>query len=352
MRMTRLFKLMIAAPLCLAAGTVSGWAADTEVVISSTGGAFGKALEENFYVPFTAETNINVTRVDTELPAQFAKLQAELKAGSTEYDVVTAGPADLLEKQDLLQPIDCDKLTNLKTEGIDGACTGWGVIRTLGGMVVTFNTEAFPDRKPSTWADFWDTKNFPGPRGLPDTGDREWWVPTMALLADGVPADKLFPLDLDRAYKKLDQLKPDVAVWYKSNDQAQQALRKGDVVLAMVVSGRAVAVMKEGHPIDLSWKQSIRDVGMWAVAKNAPHPAAAFQFLDYFLGHPKAHLAFANAVNYDTGNRSSLDLVPEAERSRRIAYPDNLKSQIIPDYKWIAENRNQLRERWNEWLLK
>ncbi|MBN9451497.1 MAG: polyamine ABC transporter substrate-binding protein [Bosea sp.] len=343
--------LIFSCALALAAGSAAR-AADPEVVISSTGGAFAKALQENFYEPFTAATKIKVVRVDTELPAQFARLQAELKTGSSAFDIITAGPADLIEKRDLLQPIDCAKLPNLAKEGIEGACTGWGIIRTLGGMVVTFNKEAFPKEKPSKWADFWDVKTFPGPRGLPDTGDREWWVPTMALLADGVPADKLFPLDLDRAYKKLDQLKPHVAVWYKSNDQAQQALRKGDVVLAMVVSGRAVGVMKEGHPIDLNWNQSIRDVGLWAVAKGTRHPEAAMKFLDFFLGGAKAHLAFANVVNYDTGNRSSLELVPEAERSRRIAYPENLKSQIVPDYKWVAENRDKLRERWNEWLLK
>ena len=43
----------------------------------------------------------------------------------------------------------------------------------------------------------------------------------LALLADGVAPSKLFPLDLDRAFHKLDQIKPNVAVWWKTGDQSK-----------------------------------------------------------------------------------------------------------------------------------
>jgi len=45
-----------------------------------------------------------------------------------------------------------------------------------------------------------------------------------------VPRDKLFPLDLNRAYKKLDTIKPHVAAWWKSGDNSMQILRGGDAV--------------------------------------------------------------------------------------------------------------------------
>ncbi len=74
-------------------------------------------------------------------------------------------------------------------------------------MALTWSKKAFPNGGPQSWTDFFDTAKFPGPRSLPDTGDREWWVPLAALLADGVAPDKAFPMDIDRAYKKLDALK-------------------------------------------------------------------------------------------------------------------------------------------------
>lgn len=90
-------------------------------------------------------------------------------------------------------------------------------------MLIAYNKEAL-DKAPSGWDDFWDVEAFPGPRGLPDTGDRDWWVPVVALLADGVAPDDLFPLDLDRAYAKLDEIKPHIDVWWKSGNQLQQIM--------------------------------------------------------------------------------------------------------------------------------
>ena len=50
-----------------------------------------------------------------------------------------------------------------------------------------------------------------------------------ALIADGVPMDKLYPLDVDRAFKKLEQLKPHVLVWWSSGAQSAQVLKDGEV---------------------------------------------------------------------------------------------------------------------------
>jgi putative spermidine/putrescine transport system substrate-binding protein len=38
----------------------------------------------------------------------------------------------------------------------------------------------------------------------------------IALLADGVAPDKLYPLDLDRAFKKLDTIKKNT-IWWATN---------------------------------------------------------------------------------------------------------------------------------------
>lgn len=344
---TTISRLLVTAALSIM--TAAPALAD-EVIISSTGGLFADLLEENFYKPFAKDTGIDYVRVDTELHTQFAKMQAGSEAGNVEYDVVTAGPNHLIAYRDLLEPIDCDALPNVAAHGIKNACNGWGIVRTLGGMALAYNTEAFKT-VPEGWAAMWDVENFPGPRGLPNTEDREWTLPAMALLVDGVAPEDLFPLDLDRAYAKLDELKPHVAVWYTSNSQAQQALRDEEMVMAMLVSGRIIGVKKEGFPVDINWKNSFQSAGYWAVAKNGPNTEGAMKFLDFFLANPEAHLAFGNAVNYDTGNRTALELIPEDEKKSRVAYPENLASMIVPDYEWLAANNEMLLERWNEWII-
>ncbi len=39
-------------------------------------------------------------------------------------------------------------------------------------------------------------------------------------MADGVAPDALYPLDVDRAFRKLEQIKPHIAVWWTSGGQS------------------------------------------------------------------------------------------------------------------------------------
>jgi putative spermidine/putrescine transport system substrate-binding protein len=52
-------------------------------------------------------------------------------------------------------------------------------------------------------------RRFPGPRSL-----RNHPVDNLefALLADGAAMDKLYPIDMDRAFRKLDEIRQHVAV--------------------------------------------------------------------------------------------------------------------------------------------
>jgi putative spermidine/putrescine transport system substrate-binding protein/mannopine transport system substrate-binding protein len=43
-------------------------------------------------------------------------------------------------------------------------------------------------------------------------------------------------------------------------------------------------------------------------------------------------------------------VMPEAEQKNYATSPDNYKLLLVPDFKWIGENRNMLRERWQNWL--
>ena len=81
-----------------------------------------------------------------------------------------------------------------------------------------------------------------------------WELLTVALMADGVPAETstLYPLDVDREFKKLDEIKPNVAVWYKTGAQQQQILKDEEVRDGLGVVGRA---LPQGgrRAIDVQW---------------------------------------------------------------------------------------------------
>ncbi len=321
-----------------------------EVIIATTGGLMTDALQANFYKRFEAETGIRVHAVAIELPDQWARAQAGARSGTVPFDVVTATPPDLIQHAEILASLDCST-PSMTANALPGSCTDKGLVRTVGGMVLTFSKKAFPNGGPQSWADFFDTQKFPGPRSLPDTGDREWWVPLAALMADGVPRDKLFPMDLDRAYKKLDTLKPQIAAWWKSGDNSMQILRGGDAVMSMLYSSRAVPLAKSGE-FDFTWNGAIRDTGNWAILKGGPNTKNAQRFLDFFVQAPASHLPFSEAVSFDSNNKDAASQVPADQRRYRPSWPENYEKLVVADFNWIAGERAKMRERWVAWLTK
>ena len=345
-------RTLLAAAAALALAAPAGAQQKGEVIIATTGGLMEKSLQDHFYKRFETETGIRVRSVPIELPDQWARAAAGARSGNVPFDIVTATPPDLIQHKDILAPLNCEGMAGVKASALPNSCFPNGLMRTGGGMVMVWSAKAFPPGKePQSWADFFDTQKFPGPRALPDTGDREWWVPTMALIADGVPVDKLFPLDVDRAYRKLDAIKPQVAAWWKSGDNSMQILRGGDAVITMVYSSRAVPLTKSGD-FNFTWNGAIRDVGNWAVLKNGPNTKNAVAFLDFFVTGPAEHVPFSAKVSFDSNNKEAPSLVPPEERRFRPSWPENWSKLVVADYEWIAANRASLRERWTSWVTK
>jgi mannopine transport system substrate-binding protein len=220
--------------------------------------------------------------------------------------------------------------------------------------VLAYNSQTFTEgNAPKGWADFWDVRRFPGPRALPNHGT-PWVVLAAALLADGMKVSDIHPpLDLDRAFRKLDSIKRDVAVWWKSGDQSLQLMRGGESVMSMMYSGPALRGRSQGMPLGMTWNEAVMGSGRWTVLKNAPNPSASREFLNYFLSRPEAHAAFAQEVFYDTANKGAVNFISAERRPNSALYADNLKHAYQLDYdlaKWLGPVHDSLLERWNTWL--
>lgn len=344
--MTRKTTLGIAVALSLAAG---GARAD-EVVYATTGGLMRQMLEKHMYLPFQEATGTEIIPFDIEVPDQWARAEGMVRSGKVEFDIVTATGPDLLSHADMLLDIPCAELKNVVEFGLPGSCEPKGVARTTGGMVLTYNHDVYKDKAPASWADFWNVAEFPGPRGLPDTGDRDWWLPAVALLADGVPADRIFPMDLDRAYKKLDEIKPHVDVWWKTGNQVAQIMRDGEVAMTMSYSGRSLAAIRDGAPMSIVWNGGVRDTGYFSILKGSPNPEGALKFIDFFYGNAEGQPEFMRNVLYATNTTNGLAKLSAEEQKLFATYPANYEQLLVPDFKWIGDNRAMLRERWTAWL--
>ena len=89
-----------------------------------------------------------------------------------------------------------------------------------------------------------------------------------ALIADGVPMDKLYPIDFDRAFKKLDQIKPHVTVWWSTGQQPAQLLLDKEVVLATGWNGRFYDIIKKGAPIEIEWNEGALKQGSFVIPQG------------------------------------------------------------------------------------
>lgn len=355
MRYKDRFTRLATAALFMAIGSSTALSQDKSkrVVVVTSGGAFEQQMAKNFYERFTKETGISVVPIAANIADQTTKVKLMAQSGEVEWDLISSQPFDLFgEMSSYLADLgqNCEVVAEAAQKTIDGACKRYGILRSAGGGVLAYDTTEFPEgKRPQTWADFWDIEKFPGARALPDVGV-PWWVLMAALQADGVAADKLFPLDLDRAFKKLDEIKPHVAVWWKSGDQIQQLFRNKEVSLAMMFSGRAVSLVNEGIPLGYSWNGAPPDVAYWSVLDKAPNRDAAIDFVNFFYRDSASLQAFTKGIGYDTAGREVVELMdPEARKQSAISQ-ENWGTLAKLDAEWVAQNRDEILRRWSEWL--
>ena len=323
---------------------------ESTLLIRSTGGAFEAALKKNFFDPFSKATGVRVIPFAATYGDMMAKTAAMQAAGRVEWDIISPQYSELSQISQYLTDLgDCSSMPNVAKDGVAGSCGRYGVLYLTGAQCLTWNPDLIKGRKPERWADFFDTRTFPGRRALPNTGS-PWATLILAALADGVPRDKLFPMDLDRIFRKLDTIKPDVATWWRTGDQSQKMWDGDEIAMSLMWSGSAFAAKRRGAKLAWSYNEAIADFGAWCILKNAPHPNAARAFIDFYMTNPENHAAFAREMGYTTSNKNAPALLSAEERDELISTPERLAGIVTVDYDWLATNRAAVLSRFNAWV--
>jgi putative spermidine/putrescine transport system substrate-binding protein len=244
----------------------------------------------------------------------------------------------------LLEPLDFKVIQRDKID--PRFVSDYGVGSFFFSFVLGYNEGKLGGKAPQDWTALFDTKTFPGKRALykwPSPGVLE-----LALLADGVPADKLYPLDLDRAFKKLDTIKKDI-VWWGGGAQSQQLLASGEASLGQFWNGRIHALQEDGAPVGVSWKQNLVMADFLVIPKGSKNKEAAMRFLAN-SSSAKGQADFSNLTAYAPVNTDSVQRLDSVlAPNLPTAYA---KDQITLDFAYWAKNGQTIATRWNEWLLK
>jgi putative spermidine/putrescine transport system substrate-binding protein len=323
-------------------------AAARDLTIVSRGGVYQQAQREVYFKPFTDATGIPIQEQSWD--GGIEMLRAKKQAATSDWDVVQLQGDELLLgcEEGLIEKLDWSQIGG-KDHYMPQGVSDCGVGTAAFNFVLSWDRDKFPGTP--SWADFWDVAKFPGKRGLRRTAKTNL---EFALLADGVaPGDVYKTLrtneGVDRAFRKLDQLKPYI-VWWQSGEEAPKFLGSGEVLMTSAPNGRiTVASRTEHRNFGIQWAGSLYAVDSWGIMKGSPNLSHAYQFL-YFAGDSAIQARLLPRIPYGGLAKGANDGLPPELLALSPTNPANLGVALPIDDQFWRDNHEKLAQRFNTWL--
>ncbi len=311
--------------------------------VNSQGGSWQAAADKNLFQPFTKETGIEVR---TATGQSFATLALQARTGVYDYDIATVGAPAVVQAMgaNLLEPVNFTLFdrTAVPADLVYGNAVGNHAYSTN----IAFNTTKHPAGSIKTWQDFWDGQKFPGARSLGRTLEQ---TVVFALLADGVPRDKLYPIDIDRVFRSLDRIKPFVRVWWSTGPQIRQLLGDGEVDMASVWHAHAVALRDSGAPIEIVWNEFTMDRTYWIVSRGTPRADNAWTFINFAL-RPGHNAGFCIDGNYGPLNPKAFAFIAPEQAKNMPTNKAYAAGAIEYDARQMGQVMTAVSRRFEQWL--
>ena len=284
-----------------------------EVILAGFGGLTYQVRHQIEFNGFTAKSGAKVV----DAPWDYGKFVAMLKSNKPEWDMIDFdgfSTVGLLESGSKLAKLEpwvrrCDLVDK---EYQDYAAGSYAYSVTMGWTDKVGGT-------PANWADFFDTKKFPGKRAFPKSiyaGTLE-----LALLADGVPAEQIQPIDFERAFKKLDTIKGDL-LFYDSYAQGQQFITQGSATMIATANSRCEQLKSQGG-FDYTFQDAILyPWGAFPMPANLPHKDAANALIDW-MSSPQMQAEIAKKLFLGPNVSAAFDSLSKEELAKQPNSPEN-----------------------------
>jgi putative spermidine/putrescine transport system substrate-binding protein len=326
-------------------------AQNKRIVVRDDGGIYTKAYGAVYYKPFTEKTGIEVVGVQANAEP-IAQIRSMVDTKNYSWDMAKISqPAILLLTQGgkvYLEKHNLESDAAVKTIPAH-FMSPYGVGTNVYSTVLAYRTEAFKGRKaPSSWADFWNAKDFPGRRSL-----RKHPFDTLeeSLMAGGTPTASLYPLNIDQALANLDKIKSSVDVWWNSGAQVEQMLKSGEVDMVATWVSRPQSAIADGAPVAIVWNQNLWGVDNWSILAGTPNADACREFIKFASDAKR----MASLVEYFPAGVTQPDafkyIKPDVAKNCPT-YPDNIKNGVQINAKYWLDNQAGVTEKFNAWVLK
>jgi putative spermidine/putrescine transport system substrate-binding protein len=331
--------------LGLAIAATPAAAQEREVTIVTWGGNVAREMLEAWFKPATAGMNVRIREDSLKGPND---VRAHVGAGNVRWDVVDAA-TDMCERNGrdgILEPLDFGIID--KAGLPPSQVTTWSVPSTAYTTVLAWNKKTYKDRAPTSWKDLFDVQRFPGTRFFPPFATATLEI---ALLADGVEPDKLYPLDVDRAFRKLESFKPHITGFVSSFGAATQMIMDGEADMILLPENRLFAAIRNGADYGFTYNQGVMNFDCLVIPRGAPNKELAQRIIARVVS-PEINARIVQTSGLSPANLLAIEkgIVPPDVAKDLAVSPENLRKIILANNAWWAENRQKLRlnERYNE----
>ncbi len=326
------------------------------LTVVSWGDAYGRAQTLALFHPYTDTSGIDVAV--KSYGGGLKEIAQQVETGNYEWDVVDLELEDAAAacRQGLLEKLDGIQLppgidgSAARRDFVPGALGPCWVGSMVYSQVIAFDPRRFADAKPRSLADFFDLARFPGARGLREGAKYNL---EMALIADGVQPWRVYPAlatgnGLDRAFAKLDTIKPAI-VWWKRVSEPIDMLERGDLAMTTGLNSRVFSIAAEPR-FGTIWEGQLYQLDVFGIPMGNPNKERGLDFIRFATGaRPLA--GQSELLPYGPARRSSIRLVgrnPEMRRHLPTA-PENFGKALAIDPDWWAANGPRIEARWAEW---
>jgi putative spermidine/putrescine transport system substrate-binding protein len=320
---------------CTGAGQAAG-----SMVYVGPGGSYQNAETKAYIDPFSQSTGIDVQQ---DSPLSYPKLKAMVDAKDVTWDVMEGYP--YFAEQNCGTYLEKLNFKDIDTTGVDkNLITPCSVPAMKSAIILIYNTAKYGANPPKSWQDFFDTKRFPGKRGI--MNDVNQGVLEAALLADGVAPKNLYPIDYNRAFAKLNTIRGDLDFIATGADQ-EQAMATGQVDMMIGWPGRAYDAVVHGAHLAPVWNQAIFYSDAFMVPKGTKHLDEAMKFLSWAI-KAQSQANLTENIAYAPINANAHPNVSTQEQDYLPHGQDN-GTGFWRDEKWWADNLDDATQRWTQW---
>lgn len=333
---------------CLCASLLAAPSHARDLTVVGFGGGFQDAARTHLFQAWSKATGVRLQ--DDTYNGEVARIYAMTQARDVTWDVVMVEAPELARGCEDGVFARLDPAVVRQDKFIPGGVTPCGA-GAVGWGVALFYDQKRIAQGPRSYAELWDTKAFPGKRSL-RFGPK--MTLEIALMSDGVAPKDVYAVlatkaGQDRAFARLDAIKPDI-IWWRSGAQPLQLVGSGEAAYAVGYVGRTARAASEGASYPLLWDTMLFSFDYWAVVRASPHVADAMRLVDY-MTDAKPLLALGQDWAVSPANAAAAaDPALQARHPNMIASHAGQGLFINTDF-W-AENGEELEARFATWAAR